>query len=296
MLEKRQADTHPEGLCMPPKEGLDSILRVMGSFDTCSCVAPPTENRNSMVAETCHLVRHSVLRSPVPGTQQVLTVDTCVSRECIDWRGLSRGLNATCLLEMSHRCRGESESERWGPREWEIRQLLQSPRARLAGAGGNSHLLPRGSASLGEKHASCPILEFMRKDLSGNGVPLPKCLSSSGALRTCCSILSLQIRGIFFLNRRHEEIWLVLWDAFFGNPNTKDYGDGWNSVSWNAAHKAKYEESSPKQENWSDSVKTARFRGWHKGQHKAEDRVASWFLVFPEGLSFHYFILRPKAQ
>lgn len=44
--------------CLPKKVRVSS-LRATGSVDTCSSLAFPTEERNSSVAETCHLVRHS---------------------------------------------------------------------------------------------------------------------------------------------------------------------------------------------------------------------------------------------
>ena len=94
ILEKRKAEIHPEGPWMPPKEGLDLIQRVMGCFDTCPCAAPPTENRNHGGKDMTSCFP-CVLRSPVPGVQQVLS--KYVSREWVDCRVLSKGLNMIFL-------------------------------------------------------------------------------------------------------------------------------------------------------------------------------------------------------
>ena len=108
------------------------IQRVMGHFDACPCAAPPTENRNhgGKGVTSCF---PCVLRSPMPVYSRCLVT---VSREWVDWRGLSKGLNMISLYEMSHKCRRGSGWEGWGLRKWEIRQLLQPPRASLAGAEG----------------------------------------------------------------------------------------------------------------------------------------------------------------
>lgn len=96
-------------------KALDSILRALGSFDTWSRVAPPIDNRNSTVVETCHLVHYSILRILMPSIQQVLPQH--VSRGWLDWGGWMRELNMACLLEVSPRYRGRVDMRGGGPKK-----------------------------------------------------------------------------------------------------------------------------------------------------------------------------------
>lgn len=118
----------------------------------------------------------------------------------------------------------------WGVGTQEVRNqaAVAAIKSQLGRSWGNDHLLPFTMLVWGRSMHH--TLKSMHTDLSGNGAPLQKSLSSSGASRTQCSTCCLQIQSILLLERRHEKIWLVSRNAVFGNPNTKDSEDGWNGV------------------------------------------------------------------
>lgn len=118
----------------------------------------------------------------------------------------------------------------WGVGTQEMRNqaAVAATKSQLGRSWRNDHLLLFTMLLWGR--SVCHTLKFMHKDLSGNGAPLQKFLSSSRALWTQRSACCLQIQRILLLKQRHEKIWLVSRDAVFGNPNTKDTEDGWNGV------------------------------------------------------------------
>ena len=204
----------------------------------------------------------------------------------------------------------------WGVGTQEMRNqaAVAATKSQLGRSWGNNHLLPFTMLLWGRSMSH--TLKFLHKYSTGNGAPLQKSLSSSRALWTQCSACCLQIQSILLLKRRHEKIWLVSWDAVFGNPNTKDTEDGWNGIPNRSTMERRrvhtrissaLEILTTKNNNvrlsmskhpWgmktrAIQVKTVHFQGWHKGQDKAKEKL---YLVFPEGLSCSDFILWSKAE
>lgn len=200
-----------------------------------------------------------------------------------------------------------------GTQEMRNQAAVAATKSQFGRTWGNNHLLPFTMLLWGRSMRH--TLKFTHKYSSGNGAPLQKSLSSSRALWTQCSACCLQIQSILLLKRRHEKIWLVSWDAVFGNPNTKDPEDGWNGIpnrSTMERRRVRTRISSAlgilttKNDNvrlsmskhpWGTKtraiqVKTVHFQGWHKGQDKAKDKVVSgvprgsvlqWFYTLVKG-------------
>lgn len=148
-----------------------------------------------------------------------------MSREWVDCRGLSKGLNMIFLKK----CHIDAE---WGvdvrgrdPGKWEIRQLLQPPRASLAGA---EEWSPFTIYYATLRRSMCHTLKFMHKDLSGNGAPLQSSFPPQEHCEHSVQHAVCKIQRILLLKRRHEKIWLVSRDAVLEIP-TQGH---WRWVKW----------------------------------------------------------------